>query len=53
MVGAERISTERANMKTAGQSTPGEVNASAWRSQPATWQNFALQCSVADRGEQL
>jgi hypothetical protein len=38
---------------TAGKSTPGEVNAPAWKSQPATRQNSPLQCSVADQGEQL
>jgi hypothetical protein len=38
----------RAVVKTAGKSPPGEVNASAWKPQPATWPNFPLQCSVAD-----
>jgi hypothetical protein len=37
---------------TAGKSTSIEVNASAWKSQPATRQNSRLQCSVADQDEQ-
>jgi len=54
MVGVDRKdSDERARYETAGKSKFAEVNAWAWKPQPASSPNFPPHCSVAIQSRQL